>query len=188
MKLRGMPAWLLATFVLPSHAGDRVFTNGFEIQPDNAGDAARFLTQATFGPTSADIAHLMAIGYDAWIAEQLALPATLSEPAVEAIVNARTNGAQGYNQSQRLNRWFWQAAYAPDQLRQRMAYALSRFVVSDQAARSGRRRTDGVLPGLARHDAFGGYRQLLGSVTYNPAGNTSTPFTTSRRSARLSAA
>jgi hypothetical protein len=33
--------------------------------------SARFLAQATFGPTSADIAHLKAIGYQAWLAEQL---------------------------------------------------------------------------------------------------------------------
>ena len=37
--------------------------------------AARFLTQATFGPTDADLDRVMAMGYAAWIDEQLAKPA-----------------------------------------------------------------------------------------------------------------
>jgi len=165
-----MSALLLAAFALPVHAGDRIFASGFEVLPDNPADAARFLTQATFGPTPADIAHLMAIGYDAWFVEQLGMPATLSEPTVEAVVNARTGGGQGVNQTQRLNRWWWQATYAPDQLRQRMAYALSQiFVVSDQASAIG----GDVVPmayyqDLLADDAFGSYRALLGDVTYNP--------------------
>lgn len=170
MTLRGTAALLLATFALPLHAGDHIFTGRFEILPDNSADASRFLTQATFGPTTTDVAHLMAIGYDAWFAEQFGMPATLSEPTVEAVVNARTGGAQNVSQTQRLNRWWWQATYAPDQLRQRMAYALSQiFVVSDQASALG----GDVVPlahyqDLLATDAFGGYRTLLGDVTYSP--------------------
>jgi len=100
----------------------------------------------------------------------MALPATFGEPTVEAVVNARTAGGQGVGQGQRLNRWFWQATYAPDQLRQRMAYALSQiFVVSDQSTAIG-----GDIVPMARYqdllatDAFGLYRQLLGDVTFSP--------------------
>jgi hypothetical protein len=35
-------------------------------------DAARFLTQATFGPTEAEIDHVVAVGYSAWLDEQFA--------------------------------------------------------------------------------------------------------------------
>ena len=40
-----------------------------------ADEAARFLTQATFGPTESDIAKVQAIGYSAWIDEQFAIAA-----------------------------------------------------------------------------------------------------------------
>ncbi|TAK94141.1 MAG: hypothetical protein EPO09_10450, partial [Aquabacterium sp.] len=40
--------------------------------------ATRFLTQATFGPTPDDVAHLMTQGYAAWIDEQMALPVPAS--------------------------------------------------------------------------------------------------------------
>ena len=49
-------------------------------------DASRFLEQATFGATDADIHHLSLIGYQSWLNEQFALPATASEPAVEQAV------------------------------------------------------------------------------------------------------
>ena len=39
-------------------------------------DALRLLRQASFGPTESEVAHVMAIGVEAWVDEQLALPAT----------------------------------------------------------------------------------------------------------------
>jgi hypothetical protein len=36
-------------------------------KPATRDDAARFLTQATFGPTDADIDRVMALGYGGWI-------------------------------------------------------------------------------------------------------------------------
>ena len=39
-----------------------------------AQDAARFLQQATFGPTKPEITRLQQIGFDAWLAEQFAMP------------------------------------------------------------------------------------------------------------------
>ena len=53
---------------------DHIFGNKFDTitdLPANANEAARFLTQATFGPTSADIAKVMHLGYSEWIDEQL---------------------------------------------------------------------------------------------------------------------
>ena len=152
---------------------DKIFAGRFDIPADapaTANDAARFLTQATFGPTQSDIAYVMAQGVSEWIDEQLAKPATLSEPTVEAVVTARTNNAQNVSQTQRLNRWYWQAAYAPDQLRQRMAFALSQiFVISDQAAGLNKFYVEmsDYQDTLAR-DAFVPYRMALGDVTYHP--------------------
>jgi uncharacterized protein (DUF1800 family) len=159
--------------VVHARVHDQLFANAFEIPADapaNASEAARFLTQATFGPTQADINRVMAVGYGEWIEEQLAFAPTLSEPNVEAVINARTAGGQGLSQTTRLDRWFWQATYAPDQLRQRMAFALSQiFVVSDQNGAIG----GDIVPmaayqDLLARDAFGIYRTLLGDVTFSP--------------------
>ncbi|MEO6436386.1 MAG: CHRD domain-containing protein, partial [Tepidisphaeraceae bacterium] len=48
--------------------------------PPTPQDAARFLTQATFGPTEAEIANVQAIGYDAWIDQQIAIPGPTTAP------------------------------------------------------------------------------------------------------------
>ena len=99
--------------------------------PASDAQAARFLTMATFGPTAADIALLRQIGYRAWIARQLALPVTLQRPYVEALDKA----VQNPGQADRMEVWFNNAITAPDQLRQRVAWALSQIlVVSDQFA------------------------------------------------------
>ncbi|MBS0569722.1 MAG: DUF1800 family protein [Proteobacteria bacterium] len=172
-------AWVVAIFLLAGTASvhatvhDQLFKGTFDIPadaPTSAADAARFLTQATFGPTPADINYLMAQGYSEWIDEQLAKPVTLAEPTVEAVVFARTNGGLSVGQTQRLNRTYWQFAYAPDQLRQRMAFALSQiFVVSDQSSAI----SQDVVPmahyqDLLANDAFGYYSTLLNDVTYSP--------------------
>ena len=44
------------------------------LSPPNAGQASRFLAQATFGATPADIAAVMRDGYAAWLDAQLAMP------------------------------------------------------------------------------------------------------------------
>jgi len=170
-----LAAMLVAAVFVPCASAsvpDRVYASSFEAvaTPANANEAARFLTQATFGPVPSDIARVMQVGYSEWIDEQFAVPVTLGEPTVEAVVNARTAGAQNLSQTQRLNRWFWQATYAPDQLRQRMAYALSQiFVVSDQNGAIG----GDIVPmtyyqDMLARDAFGIYRTLLEDVTFNP--------------------
>jgi uncharacterized protein (DUF1800 family) len=149
---------------------DHIFGNKFEIitdLPANTNEAARFLTQATFGPTTADINRLMQIGYSEWIDEQIGLPATLEYDTVEAVKNAHTGGT---SQSYRLNRWFWQAVYAPDQLRQRMAFALSQiFVVSDQSSAIGGDNVPmSAYQDMLAKDSFGYYSTLLNDVTYSP--------------------
>lgn len=178
MKALGRASAITLTamlFASVAHATthDHIFAGHFDVPADapaSPSDAARFLTQATFGPTSADVAHLMAVGYGEWIDEQLAKPATLGEPTVEAVVTARTNGGQNVSQTQRLQRWFWQATYAPDQLRQRMAWALSQiFVISDGSSAINQYYVEmsDYYDMLAR-DAFVAYRSLLGDVTYHP--------------------
>ena len=164
----------------PAFSYDLIFRGGFQAitdAPASDAEAARFLTMATFGPTAADIAHLRSVGYGQWIDQQLAMPATLERPAVEAI----DAGVQNPGQSHRRAQWFLIAITAPDQLRQRAAWALSQIMVaSDQGNKLGQ---DPVALAeyydtLAR-DAFGyfdnsGYHAgvyptLLADVTYSPA-------------------
>jgi len=60
-------------------------------------DASRFLDQATFGATDADIHHLSLIGYQPWLDEQFATQQTLMAPGVEQalLVNAQPACASG---------------------------------------------------------------------------------------------
>jgi uncharacterized protein (DUF1800 family) len=166
----------LATLASLAHASthDKMFKGTFDFPPDapaSLGEASRFLTQATFGPSVRDVDYLMAQGVDEWLEEQIAASVTLSEPTVEAVVDARTAGGQSVGNTQRLNRFYWQAAYAPDQLRQRMAFALSQiFVVSDRSS-----AISGDVVPLAHYqdvlaaDAFSAYSTLLHDVTYSPS-------------------
>ena len=155
-------------------AQDRIFRSGLEQPSDlpaNRNAAARFLTQATFGPNEQDINRVMALGYRGWIEEQIALPATVGRAAVEQIIDAKIAAGEPYSQRTRYNQWAKQAIYAPDQLRQRMAFALSQiFVVSDQPSNLSYdviQLTD-FYDNLAL-DGFGLFRKLLGDVTYHPS-------------------
>ncbi len=123
-----------------------------------AAAAARFLGQATFGPRQGDIVALLDDGldYGAWIDRQLALPATRHRPLMA-----------GDGRDERLLAWWQAVVHGEDQLRQRMAWALSQlFVVSD--------RPDLLFnnqPAMADYydllvtHAFGNFRDLLGAVT-----------------------
>ena len=127
-------------------------------------EASRFLMQASFGPTKADIQKVTSIGMTGWMDEQWAFNPTLS---------ARTmwrNGS-GYTASLWKNSWWKLCLDSPDQLRQRMAYALSQiFVVGYQG---GNRVGDNPLVQASYYDQFvkrasGSYRSLLNDVTYSP--------------------
>lgn len=129
--------------------------------------SARFLTQATFGPTAAEIDSLSrAAGFEGWIQRQAALPVSLQHPYI------LQREAQGdtVNRHLRQDIWWRNAVRGPDQLRQRMAFALSQiFVVSDQDS------TLGGQPAAVAHyydllatHALGNYRDLLEAVTLSP--------------------
>src|SRR4029453_940824 len=128
-----------------------------------ADDAARFLMQASFGPTDADIARAQALGYSGWIEEQFALPQTQHLTYVKANYNALLFGGNFVF----MQDSFWQQAIpAPDQLRQRVKFALSQIVVV--SAKNGTIAT--AADGLANYvdllgqHAFGNYRALLEAV------------------------
>ena len=138
-------------------------------------DAARFLTQATFGPTPNDIAHVQRIGYEAWIDEQLKLP--LPALSHQAYWDSRHRAIIARNPGSRAGpgevvHSFWAHALAgPDQLRQRMAFALSEiFVISwaDNCIDNAARGAASYLDLLGKH-AFGAYRDAIEAITLHPA-------------------
>jgi uncharacterized protein (DUF1800 family) len=147
-------------------------------------DASRFLDQATFGATDADIHHLSLIGYQAWLNEQFNMQPTLREPAVEqALIINNPPCATGdvtcnaalfvqNNQSETyLHNSFWQTSLtASDQLRQRVSYSLLElFVISGTTpAVQNMPRGEANYEDLLAADAFGNFRQLLQDVTLNP--------------------
>lgn len=136
-------------------------------KPATDAEAARFLTQATFGPTKAEIARLRQIGYGAWIDEQLdpaRTPATLVEPHILSIPVATLDYAE------RRNYWLWQAASAKDQLRLRMGFALSEiFVVSDRDYNSANFGRISNYQDMLDTSAFDTYRATIEKVTLHPA-------------------
>lgn len=144
-----------------------------QVGPISRQDASRFLTQATFGPTTTDVARLQTLGYEGWLREQLSKPAPLqSHVAYFDMRNAEwmAQDAGGRAGPMDLTDPIWRQAIAGDaQLRYRVALALSEiFVVSlkDSCGNFGRGYAS-YMDMLVRN-AFGNYRQLLQDVTLHP--------------------
>jgi len=142
----------------PAWTDDSTTTNG----------PVRFLTQATFGASPSDIAAVQSLGYAGWISNQFTLPVTHHLPVVMA--NMSADPTQPFPSSLTFNTWWQQSVTAPDQLRQRVAFALSEImVVSEQGGLA-----NYYANGLSSYydtlldNAFVNYRALLKSITLHP--------------------
>jgi uncharacterized protein (DUF1800 family) len=140
--------------------------------PANRNEAARFLTQASFGPSSADIDALMQLGTSAWLTRQLALPATSHRAyweAADAAIQAATPGTTA-GQDQIWESFWKQASTGEDQLRQRMALALSEiFVISAvDSGVGGQPRAVAAWLDMLGDKGLGTYRELLEAVAMHP--------------------
>jgi hypothetical protein len=134
----------------------------------NSNSVARFLQQATFGSSPADIKAVKMSGYSAWITKQFALPVTSHLPVVLASAKADPSG--DLSEILTFNTWWKQSVTAPDQLRQRVAFALSEImVVSQQGVLTGNPLALSSYYDTLLKDAFGNYRTLLKDVTVHPA-------------------
>jgi uncharacterized protein (DUF1800 family) len=133
-------------------------------------DAFRLLTQATFGPTDADVQRVMSLGVSGWVDDQLAMPPQANYLARWNADNAATNGKAG---NQTVESAIYQAALAnPDQLRQRVAYALSQIFVTSMQQKSianAKSNTSADYYDMLTRDAFGNFRTLIEDVTLHPA-------------------
>jgi uncharacterized protein (DUF1800 family) len=140
--------------------------------PASRMEAARFLTQATFGPTDADIDRVMQLGYGAWIDEQFAKPQASHRAVWEAedqIVKA-ANASATIGQDGVFDSFWKQAVAGDDQLRQRVAFALSQiFVISLQDSTVGDNpRAVAAYLDMLGEKGFGNYRDLLEAVSRHP--------------------
>lgn len=136
--------------------------------PTSDAEAYRFLTQASFGPTPAQAAHVRAIGYSAWIDEQFAAPVSSTHLATVQASAAALH--RSYPMADDVARSWWTHAIADDgaQLRHRVAFALSEiFVVSTSSLDRGD-MVASYLDMLTQH-ADGNYRDLLEAVALHPA-------------------
>ncbi len=182
IQAAGFTLLAMATVVAAQdHRPDALLRHGFESAADGPysdAEAARFLAQATFGPTLDDIAHLRAVGYRAWLDEQFAKPVATQIPYMDWVNGIPDNNV---TDDTRVEAWTINALGTPDpsrgmarptdQLRQRMAFALSEiFVVSSK---------NGTLLyqpwalaswyDMLAENAFGSYRDLLEDATLHPA-------------------
>ncbi|CAN5276537.1 DUF1800 family protein [soil metagenome] len=131
------------------------------------GEAARFLAQAGFGASTADIVAVKTKGYSAWLDDQFALPR--STPSHFDWMLAKGYGDVSYRNSfAGADNTLWRKALsAPDQLRQRVVLALSEiFVISMQGLPvSWRGMAVAAYVDMLEERAFGNYRALLEAVT-----------------------
>ncbi|MFN0185976.1 MAG: DUF1800 family protein [Aquabacterium sp.] len=134
--------------------------------------ASRFLSQSTFGATDDQVNRVMSVGYGAWIDEQIAKPQTSHRTEWESVdaANKVNDPNSGAWQDDTTNAWWKAALTGDDQLRQRVAYALSQiFVISmvDNGVGDNPRGVAAYVDMLGTH-AFGNYRTLLEQVSLHP--------------------
>ena len=126
--------------------------------------AARFLDQATWGPTPSSIAQLQQTGIANWLAAQFA--SNTSDLPDQPIL--ASDGKINRNLAPVQAAFFRNAVNGADQLRQRVAFALSEiWVVSAVSTRYAY-----AFPPywrLFRDNAFGNYRDIMKAVTLSPA-------------------
>ena len=143
-----------------------------------AAAAGRFLSQATFGATDALIAQVQNQGYDAFLNAQFAAPMSSHLAFVDAAVGALPSPSPSPSATPNQptltmtnDAWWTHAISGQDQLRQRVAFALSEVLVVSMNGTDLANRPY-ALPAyydVLVRDAFGNYRQLLEDITLNPA-------------------
>jgi len=144
-------------------------------------DGIRFLEQATWGPTDSDLAHLRSIGMQSYLNEQFNTPPLFSDvqsnyplttlyPVNQPIPCDATCIRDNYSLYPLQKQFVTDALSQPDQLRQRVAFALHQFIVV--AGRDlNNNETSWYAPYLQTFDrnAFGNFRQILFDITLTPA-------------------
>ena len=162
------------------------------IPADNQSQKAfRLLLQSTFGPQKKDLDRILEIGETSWIDEQLQYAsaydlvgdnlttnlehykeiAKTAEPSTYSDNASFNNNFHGRTADYQTAAWFAKALHAPDQLRYRVAFALSELLVVSGSKQRTRFRGDSLAyyDDILAKNAFGNFRDLLNEVTLSPA-------------------
>ncbi len=153
-------------------------------EPLSSESAARFLLQATLGPTHKEIARVQKLGFEHWIDAELKREPTLTEPYIEYLASrnaadiSESNYKFAYHKIQSAGNnigyrntataWMRAVLGGDDHLRQRVAWALSQIVVVSS------NDTNILTEGMCNYydqlleGAFGNYEDLLLDVTLHP--------------------
>ena len=132
--------------------------------------AARFLDQASFGPSPATIAEVQSLGYEKWIEKQYDLPPTqidgsplLGFSNLFQLTKEQQNIHNNFNSIETTRSFLG----AQDQLRLRVSWALSNFIVVSQ---------DKIKPygvneyfNLLQRQSLGNFGTLIEEIIKNPA-------------------
>ena len=135
----------------------------------SAADASRFLGQAGFGATDAQIGRVQTLGYSGWLDEQFAAPR--SQGHYDWMVERGYAVTTNINNFNGTDNTLWRKLISsPDVLRQRITLALSEiFVVSMTGLPiNWRGFVAAAYMDVLETNAFGTYRTLLGEVTLSP--------------------
>jgi uncharacterized protein (DUF1800 family) len=138
-------------------------------------EATRFLEQATWGPSDSEIGAMLGQGYLPWLAAQNSAAQSSYPNALFPLWPNDTPDTcddacynDNYSSYRIQNRFFTNALYGPDQLRQRVSWALHKIVVVSEEALPYPFEMAPYLRVLDQN-AFGNYRDILYQVTLNPA-------------------
>ncbi|MFG6468509.1 DUF1800 domain-containing protein [Roseateles sp. BYS87W] len=140
--------------------------------PPTRRDAARFLSQATFGATGpAQVDALVAQGLDSWLNAQFAQPAALHLDYLNRQRGRdQAPGEKPYVPEEASYEAIWQQWLSgEDQLRARVSWALLQIFVISNIAPDIRPVAMSSYLDMLNRNAFGNWRTLLQDVTLHPA-------------------
>ena len=155
--------------------GQAINTLNFDGFLPNLNSSSRFLTQATLGHSFEDIESLTAQGLEDWIDGQLVEDVTFKlldkvkeyhQTKKDSLNDPNTSAWERFYD----NAWWQYHMTSTDELRQRIAFALSEIIVISRFSSFGDEpyALSDFYDIFLEH-AFGNYRDILEEVTYHPA-------------------
>lgn len=141
--------------------------------PKDQSAAARFLEYSTWGSNQYWISYLETVGFQRFLEWQFTMPPSgyPAMPLVPTNIPAECDATcrrDNYTLYPLQNRFYQNALYSQDQLRQRVAFALHQIIVVSGTDITQPSRLAPYLQ-ILYNNAFGNFRQVLYDITLNPA-------------------
>ena len=150
----------------------RTLTSSLPCSTSEDADIARFLEQASFGPSDQAIAAVRQLGINGWLNQQFNTPATGygDFPYMPGAAPSSCDSncvRDNYSLFQLQRKFFQNAISAPDQLRQRIAFALQQILVVSGLDLN-LAYANAEYQNLLLNLAFSNFETILTEVTLNP--------------------